>query len=169
MQHLRTYTTLCGQSISQLFADPFTMIVIILAGIIPSIIARLPMLSFDENLRLIREQSMALILLLIIVFSILSVLRHLKGEMENGQVALIFCRPVQRAVWFCARVTSVAVVGFWIAYAGLIGTLWSMRIAYQPYRMESFGSNTLHATLIATLIIILVLNYFFNINKYNIS
>lgn len=161
---LRAFGTLFRQSCVQILNDPLALIVTFLALIVPSMIVRIPMMTFGEHIRIMREQCLAFLLLLILIFVVLALIRHLKNESEQGQTILLFARPVLPALWFLARMSSIMVFSFWILIAGVIGTLWALRIGYVIYEVEFLGSLILYAVTFGMMLLFFLLNYFMNLN-----
>lgn len=163
MMRFRQWTALVSNTVRVLTADPLILILnlALLTGI--GLMPWLPGYAFGQQLRLVREQSLALTFLFLLVFVVVAAGKVISDDLRSGTSSMIFVHPVGGFTYLFARFTGILGVASGMLLLGTVATMWSVRMAYHEFQAESLGTIVYFSALTIPLLLTFLAEFLFRI------
>jgi ABC-type transport system involved in multi-copper enzyme maturation permease subunit len=144
-----------------LLGDPFIFILNLALLGATALLASLPGFTFGEQLRLIRDETMALAFSGTCLATALGVSHLIIDDLNKGMVPLVMSRPVSPSAFVFGKWTGLAgVMGILLLSSGT-ACLWATRVTHFEQEVEALGISVYLAVIVLTLLGMAVKNYLF--------
>jgi len=152
----RQYWAIAKNAFVVCLSDPVYLVLLLCMLVLMALFACLPTFNFGEELRLIRDQSLALSFLGGCVVAVIGAATALVRDMRTGTVAILLSRPVSSLSFVLGKWTGIAGAVVLYQITATVACLWVTRLIGGEGDGEAQVIETL-ALLIYALAIVLAL------------
>jgi len=157
---IRQYLSISRSAFVVTMGTPFSLVLVLTILGFLALLACLPTFTFGEQLRLIRDQSLALCFIGGCLASSLGAVKVISDDIRRGPASIIMSRPVGSFCYVAGKWTGVVASTVVIQVAAAIGTLWLTRITHSEQALDGVGLAFYLGAIAVALGVIGVKHYF---------
>ena len=153
-QWARQFAAVAANSFIVLVGDPLTLIIHALVVGVTLVIACMPGFSnIGGQLKLVRDQSLALSFMVLCVLAAVGVGKTLCDDMSKGMMPTIMSRPVPHSALIFGKWAGIVLTVLLVMISATVSFLWASRIIHFRLRLESLGISAYLAVFALALLI----------------
>ncbi len=156
----RQYWSISRTAFVVTLGTPFSLVLILSILGFLAILGAVPAFTFGEQLRLIRDQSLALSFIGGCLAASLGAAKVIADDLRRGPAPVIFSRPVSGFGFIAGKWTGIVGSLLVIQAAAAVGTLWLTRITQHEEAFDSFGLGIFLGSIVLALALVAVKQYF---------
>ncbi len=158
-QWITQFSAVARNSFVVLMSDPVMMIMHIFIISITLLIACLPGFTLGGQLKLVRDQAMALTFRAGSLVAAVGAAKIISEDIRTGMLPTIMSRPVSYSALLAGKWFGLLFALFSIFISATIACLWASRIISIEHMMEALGLSVYAAALFGTLLVVAVHHY----------
>jgi hypothetical protein len=147
-------------SFTVLMSDPLVLIMHIFIIGVTLMIACLPGFTLGGQLKLVRDQAMALSFISGCLLAAVGTARLISEDIRNGMLPTIMSRPVSYSALLSGKWAGLVSSLLMIFISATVSCLWASRIIKQELHIETLGLAVYLIVVIATLLIVAIRHYY---------
>jgi hypothetical protein len=158
---LRQYTAISWNALTVSLGSPFSVILQLSILLCGWLLACLPFFTFGEQLRLVRDQSLALCLLGGWLACALGAALVVSQDIRGGSAAVMMSRPVSSFCYVAGKWTGLLGSVFVIQLTAGLACLWLTEITAAEESLDTLGLTVYAAAIVVALAVVGVKHYLF--------
>jgi len=158
-QWSRQFVTVAGNSFTVLMGDPLTFIIHIFIICVTLLIACLPGFTLGGQLKLVRDQAVALTFIAGSLLAAVGAARIICDDLRKGMLPTIMSRPVSFSALITGKWAGVVLTLAVILTTSTTAYLWSSRIIAREHFIEPLGLMVFMGAVGITLLAVAVRHY----------
>jgi ABC-type transport system involved in multi-copper enzyme maturation permease subunit len=147
---MRQFTTIAANAFMELVRQPVFLLLMTCSAVFEIFLAVPYYFAFGDEPKLVKNSTLAVMLLAGLVGAVLSASASLAREIRSGTALAVLSKPVGRAQFLLAKYVGLVVALTLLTYVNLIAVLLASRMAFDAY-----GSTDLFAVGIFVLSLVL--------------
>ncbi len=140
---------------------PFSLVLLLSVIGFLGVLGCLPAFTFGEQLRLIRDQSLALCFLGGCLTSSLALAKLVSHDIRQGTAAVMMSRPVSGFCFLAGRLSGVVASLLVMQSVWAIATLWLTRITFHEEHLDTAGLALYAGAILGALLLVALKHYLF--------
>ena len=164
LRWLRQYLAVSRNALAVSLSDPVYLILLVTVLMLMAFFGALPTFNFGQELRLIRDQSLALLFIGGCVVAALVLVTVVVRDLHQGTVAVLLSRPVSSLSLLAGRLTGLAVALALYHLPASLACLWVTRIVSageEGTELDQRGLIIYFASILVALGLTALRHYFF--------
>lgn len=137
---MRQFLTIATNAFMELIRQPVFLLLVTAAVTFEVFLASVPYFGFGDDPKLVKDSTLAVMLLAGLIGAVLSASASLAREIRSGTALAVLSKPVGKARFVLAKYAGVASALAVMTYVNALGALLASRMAYDAY-----GSTDLRA------------------------
>lgn len=158
---LRQCRALAGNTFIVLLEDPFVFILNLFLLGAAVFFASLPGFTFGDQLRLFRDQVLALAFSGSCLAVVLGASHAIIADIRRGTVPVIMSRPVSGSALILGKWAGLMGIAFLLLATSAVAYLWGTRLVHFEQFVEPLGLAVYVACVLLTLVVMVVRHYLF--------
>jgi hypothetical protein len=154
------FFALSRNSFVVLMSDPIMLIMHIFLICITLLIASLPGFTLGGQLKLVRDQAMALTFMSGSLLAAVGAAKIISEDIRQGMLPTIMSRPVSYSALLAGKWFGLIASILLVFTSAAIACLWVSRIIYTEHMIEPLGFSTYLTIVLGTLLVVAVRHYF---------
>jgi ABC-type transport system involved in multi-copper enzyme maturation permease subunit len=146
---MRQFITIAANAFLELIRQPVFLLLMTGSSLFIIFLATPYYFAFGDEPKLVKNSSLAVILLSGLFGAVLSASSSLAREIHRGTVLAVLAKPVGRAQFVLAKFAGVALALVLLVYVNVVATLLSSRMAFDAYGSTDLFALGLFALAIA--------------------
>jgi ABC-type transport system involved in multi-copper enzyme maturation permease subunit len=130
---MRQFITIASNAFMELVRQPVFLLLMTGSAAFEIFLATLYYFAFGEEPKLVKNSTLAVILLAGLVGAVLSASSSLAREIRTGTALAVLAKPVGRAQFLLAKYLGLAVALTLLTYVNLVAALLASRMAFDAY------------------------------------
>jgi ABC-type transport system involved in multi-copper enzyme maturation permease subunit len=139
--------------------EPIFFILLITALVLIGNFPSMTLFVFGDQIKLVVDSSMATVMLFGLFVAVMSSSHTVTREMHNGTVLLLLSKPVYRLTFVLAKIAGIVFTVLVFVFLCNVGSIISLYIAKDQFRMDMGAYYIYFAILIASCIFGMVMNF----------
>lgn len=160
LRWLKQFTSISRNSFTVLLGDPFFFILHLSLISFIALIGCLPGFAFGEQIRMLRDESLAVTFLCGCLAAALGADHVIGEDLRKGTVSMIMSRPVSPVAFILGKWTGLIASLTIIHVSATTACLWITRLNYYEHHLEIFGLIFYILIVFITLILLAIKHYF---------
>ena len=156
---IKQFVAVARNSFSVLMSDPVMLIMHICIISITLLIASLPGFTLGGQLKLVRDQAMALSFMSGSLAAAVGASKIISEDIRTGMLPTIMSRPVSYSALLTGKWAGLIMALFTIFISATISCLWASRIITMEHSIETLGFSVYLAALCGTLLAVAIHHY----------
>jgi hypothetical protein len=153
------YRSVSRSTLVETLGSPFSLVLLLSILVSLGLLACLPGFTFGDQLRLIRDQSLALCFIGGCLAASLGAARAIVDDRRRGTAAVVMSRPISSFCFLAGKFTGLLGGVLVIQLAGMVATLWLTRITAYEHGLDQTGLWFYAAGITVALCIMAVKHY----------
>ncbi len=158
-QWFKQFSAVARNSFIVLMGDPVMLIMHIFIISITLLIASLPGFTLGGQLKLVRDQAMALSFISGSLVAAVGAAKIISEDIRIGMLPTIMSRPVSYSALLAGKWVGLLSALFTIFISATIACLWASRIITTEHMVETLGFSVYTAALFGTLLLVAIHHY----------
>jgi ABC-type transport system involved in multi-copper enzyme maturation permease subunit len=134
------FLTIATNAFMELIRQPVFLLLVTTSVVFEVFLASVPYFGFGDDPKLVKDSTLAVMLLAGLIGAVLSASASLAREIRSGTALAVLSKPVGKARFLLAKYVGVAAALALMTYVNSLGALLASRMAYDAY-----GSTDLRA------------------------
>ena len=139
LKWLKQYSAITRNTFVVLLGDPIFLIMHVFVLLAILLIASLPGFTLGGQLKLVRDQLLALSFVCGCLLSAIGAVRVVGDDLRKGMIATIMSRPVSPLVLLSGKCTGLILSVGVIFVSSTIAALWATRLIHHEHSVETLG------------------------------
>lgn len=156
----KQFISISRNSFAVLLGDPFFFILHLSLIAFIALIGCLPGFAFGEQIRMLRDESLAVTFLCGCLAATLGAAHVIGEDLRKGMVPIIMSRPVSPVAFILGKWTGLIASLAIIHVSATAACLWITRLNYYEHHLEIFGLIFYIFIVFITLILLAIKHYF---------
>src|SRR2546423_6311994 len=137
---MRQFLTIASNAFMELVRQPVFLLLMTCSAVFSVFLAAVPYFGFGEDPKLVKDSTLAVMLLSGLFGAVLSASASLAHEIRSGTALAVLAKPVGRTRFLLAKYSGLMLALTLLTYVNLIAVLLASRMAFDAY-----GSTDLFA------------------------
>jgi len=130
---MRQFLTIASNAFMELVRQPVFLLLMTCSAVFSVFLAAVPYFGFGEDPKLVKDSTLAVMLLSGLFGAVLSASASLAHEIRSGTALAVLAKPVGRAQFLLAKYLGVAGALTVLTYVNALSTLLASRMAFDAY------------------------------------
>src|SRR5213594_393882 len=130
---MRQFLTIASNAFMELVRQPVFLLLMTCSAVFSVFLAAVPYFSFGDNPKLVKDSTLAVMLLSGLFGAVLNASASVAREVRSGTALAVLAKPVGRAQFLLAKYLGLAAALTVLAYVDLIACLLASRMAFDAY------------------------------------
>ena len=130
---MRQFLTIAVNAFMELIRQPVFLLLVTTSVVFEVFLASVPYFGFGDDPKLVKDSTLAVMLLAGLIGAVLSASASLAREIRTGTALAVLSKPVGKVRFLLAKYVGVAVALAVMSYVNLLGALLASRMAYDAY------------------------------------
>ena len=135
----KQYIAIAKNSYVVIMGDPLSLIIHLFIIVAILMIASLPGFTLGGQLKLVRDQVLALSFICGCLFASVSVTRVIGDELRKGMIPTIMSRPVSASALLFGKWSGLVFALFIVFLSATVASLWASRLIHHEHSLETLG------------------------------
>src|SRR2546427_8248632 len=126
---MRQFFTIASNAFMELVRQPVFLLLMTCSALFNVFLAAVPYFGFGDDPKLVKDSTLAVMLLAGLIGAVLSASASLAREIRSGTALAVLSKPVGRASFVLAKYVGLAAALAVMTYVNLLGALLASRMA----------------------------------------